>query len=195
MKRMSPSFHAADLDGWRVWLETYHSTERVVWLLFYKKGETEKRCITYDDALDEALCWGWIDSLVRRIDDVTYARKFTRRTNTSKWSVVNIHRMKRLLAEKRVRPAGLKAISEQVLRMMLSSREKKPNKTQWMVPVELERALKTTPQAKMFFESLAPSYKRNYVAWVSTAKQAETRQRRAHEAARLLSKGQKVLLK
>jgi uncharacterized protein YdeI (YjbR/CyaY-like superfamily) len=191
----TPSFHAPDLPTWRRWLEAHHASDRIVWLIFDKRA-TGGRCISYGDALDEALCWGWIDSIVRRIDDVSYARKFTRRTSASKWSSTNIGRMKRLLAEGRVQPAGRAAVSEHVMQEILGrGRERKPARMITSAPEELERALARNPRARTFFESLAPSYRRNYVRWVAEAKQAKTRERRAREAARLLAEGRKVLLK
>lgn len=186
-------FHAADLTAWRTWLEMHHATERVVWLLFDKGNRSG--CIAYDDALDEALCWGWIDSIVRRIDDATYARKFTRRTNSAKWSHVNIVRLKRLLEAGRVQAAGRAAISEEVMRKVLGETPIEAPAKRTPVPAELTRALAANAKAKAFFDSLAPSYRRNYIGWVADGKQAQTRERRAQEAARLLAQGQKGLLK
>ena len=191
----SPSFYAPDLATWRRWLEDHHASERVVWLVFHKKA-SRRKSVTYGDALDEALCWGWIDSLVRRIDEHTYARKFTPRTNTAKWSAINIARLKRLLAEHRVQPAGRAAVSDEILReTRRSAPQRSPGTATVSAAPELERALKANRQARSFFEALPPSHKRNYIGWVSDAKRPETRERRAREAVRLLLEGQKVLSK
>jgi uncharacterized protein YdeI (YjbR/CyaY-like superfamily) len=191
----SPSFYAPDLTTWRRWLKAHHSTERVVWLVF-RKSKSKVKCISYDDALDEALCWGWIDSIVRRIDDNTYARKFTRRINAAKWSAVNLNRLKRLQDDKRVQPAGREAVSDENMQQVLGLGPKERSASPALsVPKELDQALEASSQARSFFETLAPSYRRNYVGWVSAAKQTETRKRRAQEVVSLLSAGQKAVLK
>ncbi|MBN2494530.1 MAG: YdeI/OmpD-associated family protein [Deltaproteobacteria bacterium] len=193
--KVAPSFHATDLASWRRWLRARHASERVIWLVFDKR-DTGKRCLSYGDALDEALCWGWIDGIVRRIDDRTYARKFTPRRDPSKWSAVNIERMRRLLAEGRVQPAGRAVVSQRVMGEVLQgSPARKRDRAPLPVPPELERALDGCQRARAFFDSLAPSYRRNYVRWVAEAKRAETRERRVSEAVRLLASGEKVLLK
>ncbi|MFH0902087.1 MAG: YdeI/OmpD-associated family protein, partial [Pseudomonadota bacterium] len=194
-----PSLQADSLGSWRRWLKAHHASERIVWLVF-AKGAAGKGCLSYDDALDEALCWGWIDSIVRRIDDLSYARKFTPRTNPAKWSSANIDRMRRLLAEGRVQHAGRAVVSEQVMQQMLcvAATRRAPAMTSLAMPamsLELRRALDDNPQAKTFFESFAPSYRRNYLRWVAEAKRPETRERRANEAVRLLAKGEKSFLK
>jgi uncharacterized protein YdeI (YjbR/CyaY-like superfamily) len=146
-----PLLHASGLVAWRRWLRAHHASERVIWLVFNKQT-TSRLSLFYDDALDEALCWGWIDSIVRRIDDLTYARRFTRRTNTSKWSEVNIKRMRRLLAEGRVHPAGRAVVSEQVMRKMLQAApERIRGETSLPVPPEL------TVAAPQFLPPNAPS--------------------------------------
>jgi uncharacterized protein YdeI (YjbR/CyaY-like superfamily) len=183
-----------DLVTWRRWLDAHHDSDRAVWLVFNRKA-TGAQCVAYEDALDEALCWGWIDSIVRNVDEGTYVRKFTRRTNPEKWSVANLRRLRRLLTAGRVQPSGLAAVSESVLRRATSADAPPPPKNEPGMPSELVRALDDAPAAKRFFDTLAPSYRRNYVLWVSSAKQPATRERRATEAARRLSNRRKDLLK
>lgn len=190
-----PAIRAHTLAAWRAWLKTHHSSERVVWLIF-PKGATGPS-VTYNDALDEALCWGWIDSIIKRIDDTSYSRKFTPRTNAAKWSAANINRMKSLVAAGRVQIAGMAVVSPEVLERIkggISRVPKKPHAAFSASP-DLDEALSRDAVAKAFFAALAPSYKRNYLGWVASAKQPETRKRRAQEAARLLAKGVKALLK
>ena len=95
------TFHAATRQRWRTWLASHHDSESEIWLIFHKK-HTGKPAIAYKDALDEALCYGWIDSLVKRIDDNRYARKFTPRRTDSNWSSINIRRYNELKALKRL---------------------------------------------------------------------------------------------
>lgn len=192
--RTGLSFRAPTLGDWRNWLRLHHAQERVVWLLFPKSKDV--RSVTYSDALDEALCWGWIDSIIKRIDDSWYGRKFTPRTNASKWSTVNVTRFRKLLDAGKVQPSGLAVVAPEVLERIRKPRlEAKAPRPSRLASPELDEALTVNLKARTFFETLAPSYRKNYIAWVSSAKQPETRKRRAEEAARLLAKGVKVLLK
>ncbi|MDA4136133.1 MAG: hypothetical protein OK449_03920 [Thaumarchaeota archaeon] len=99
---------AEDRVAWRLWLRDNHAVEREVWLLFYMKHAWGSS-VPYDDAVEEALCYGWIDSMVRRVDEDSYAQKFTPRKPGSRWSGSNLARMKRLIEEKRVAKAGMDA--------------------------------------------------------------------------------------
>ena len=190
----APSIRVRDLAAWRRWLRAHHDDERVIWLVFAKKAPTVP-CVSYDDALDEALCWGWIDSIVRGMDETTYARKFTRRTDPDRWSAANIARLRRLLASGRMQPSGRAAVSAAALRRAASALPaERRSKDAPPIPAELFRALDESPVAKAFFAALAPSYRRNYVRWVSSAKQPATRERRATEAAQRLAQGEKTLL-
>jgi uncharacterized protein YdeI (YjbR/CyaY-like superfamily) len=96
----------ANLNEWHDWLDHHHASEQQVWLVFYK-GLDHLRTLSYDDALDEALCYGWIDSLIQRIDDERYARLFTRRVNAKQWSKINRERVRRLARDGRMTQAGL----------------------------------------------------------------------------------------
>src|ERR671918_650136 len=102
------TFDARTLRQWRTWLEKHHRSESEVWLVFHKQ-HTGVSCVSYKDALDEALCFGWIDSLIKRIDDDRYARKFTPRQPTSKWSDINRKRWEELKAAGLLTSAGLAA--------------------------------------------------------------------------------------
>ncbi len=99
-----------DRDGWRKWLMKNHSTSGVVWLLFYKK-HTGKPCMAYDAAVEEALCFGWIDSLTKRIDNERYAQKFTPRKQSSNWSESNLRRVKKLIESGRMTEVGLAKVA------------------------------------------------------------------------------------
>ncbi len=176
----------ADLTAWRAWLRTNHAREVNVWLAFSKAGAKAQE-LCYDDALDEALCWGWIDTMVRRVDEVTYARKFSRRVNASKWSAPNLERLRRLVGTPRMRAPGLAMISAETLALVRSDSPivAKPRST--AIPAELTAALAGSPKARKAFDALPPSHRREYCQWVGEAKRAPTRVRRAAEAiARLL---------
>src|SRR5918992_6386370 len=103
--KISKKLYVTNRDEWRAWLEKNHATEREVWLIYYKK-HTGKPRIPYDDAVEEALCFGWIDSIVKTLDGDRYMQKFTPRTNVGKWSRLNLERVKKLLHEGRMTEAG-----------------------------------------------------------------------------------------
>jgi uncharacterized protein YdeI (YjbR/CyaY-like superfamily) len=172
---------------WREWLARHHESESEVWLVFHKRV-TGRPSIAYDDAVDEALCFGWIDSLIKRLDDERYARKFTPRKPDSRWSTANRKRYATLQANGRLMPAGLK-------RAPTGRSGDAPRTSPSRVPPYIQRALKGTPAAWSHFESLAPSYRRMYVAWIDSAKQEETKKRRLQEAVGLLAAGKKLGLK
>lgn len=182
------TFDARTIERWHAWLETHHASASEIWLIFHKH-HTGRPSVAYLDALDEALCYGWIDSLVRRIDDDRYARKFTPRKADSKWSAINRKRYAALEAAGRLTPAG-KARSPKGA-ASYSSRPTKPS----AVPPYITATLKKTPAAWSYFQSLAPSHQRHYVGWIHMAKQQATRERRLAEAVRLLSAQQKLGLK
>ena len=103
---LTRTFYAKDRAEWRAWLETNHTLETEIWLLFYKR-HTGKPRVAYPDAVEEALCFGWIDSTIRRVDDATYAQRFTPRRPGSSWSELNKRRVSRLVQEGRMTKAGL----------------------------------------------------------------------------------------
>jgi uncharacterized protein YdeI (YjbR/CyaY-like superfamily) len=174
-------------EQWREWLTKHLESESEVWLVFHKR-QTGLPSIAYDDALDEALCFGWIDSLIKRLDDDRYARKFTPRKPDSKWSTANRKRYARLEAIGRLTPAGLK-------RAPTDPDYDAPRRLPSKVPHYIRHALESRPAASTYFESLAPSYRRMYIAWIDSAKRQETKTRRLHEAIGLLAAGRKLGLK
>jgi uncharacterized protein YdeI (YjbR/CyaY-like superfamily) len=145
--------------------------------------------VQYLDALDEALCHGWIDSLVKRLDDERYARKFTPRKTGSKWSDINRKRYAELEAAGRLKPAG-KARSPET-----GSRYAPKPTVPSTMPVDISRAIKAKPAAWAFFQTLTPKQQRYHWGWIHIAKQEETKQRRLSEVIRLLAKKQKLGLK
>jgi uncharacterized protein YdeI (YjbR/CyaY-like superfamily) len=114
MNREPQTLYVTDRAAWRAWLEANHASEREVWLVYYKK-HTRRPRIPYDDAVEEALCFGWIDSVVRRLDEDSYLQKFTPRKAKSNWCESNVKRARKLIAEGRMTKAGLDAIAEGAL--------------------------------------------------------------------------------
>jgi uncharacterized protein YdeI (YjbR/CyaY-like superfamily) len=181
------TLEARTLEQWRSWLIDHHASESEVWLVFHKR-HTGQASVAYEDAVDEALCFGWIDSLVKRLDDERYARKFTPRKVDSKWSSSNRQRYAQLKASGRLMPAGLN-------RAPTDRSGDAPRPSLARIPPYIQEALKNHPAAWSFFESLAPSHRRMYLGWIDSAKQQETKTRRLEEALRMLAAGQKLGLK
>jgi uncharacterized protein YdeI (YjbR/CyaY-like superfamily) len=174
-------------EQWRKWLARHHDSASEVWLVFHKR-HTGRLSIAYDDAVDEALCFGWIDSLIMRLDDDRYARKFTPRRPDSRWSTSNRKRYAQLKASGRLTPAGLK-------RAPTDRSGDAPRPSPSKVPQYIQQALRSRPAALSYFESLAPSYRRMYIAWIDSARRQETKTRRLQEAIALLVAGKKPGMK
>ncbi len=178
------------LDQWRDWLTEHHASQPEVWLIFHKQHTGEKS-IDYKDALDEALCFGWVDSLVKRLDDLRFGRKFTPRRADSRWSAVNRKRYAQLSALGRLKPPGIERPPTSRGSAPRPQRLELPSK----LPAYIQAALKKHPKALRHFESLPPSHRRRYFAWIESAKREETKLRRLKEALRLLSGGKVLGLK
>ncbi len=177
----------ATAKQWRAWLAKHHDSESEVWLIFHKR-HTGRESIEYGDALDEALCYGWVDSLIKRLDEDRYARKFTPRKPDSLWSPINRKRYAALQAAGRVAPPG---VQRPPGRDSYEARGPVPTE----VPAYVQNALKKHAKAWAYFKSLAPSHRRNFLLWIHTAKREETRAKRLREAIRLLASGQTLGLK
>jgi uncharacterized protein YdeI (YjbR/CyaY-like superfamily) len=175
-----------DRQQWRKWLAKHHASSPGVWLVFYK-AHTGVKALTYEDAVREALCFGWIDSLVKRLDDDRYAFKVTPRKPTSKWSDLNRKRWGELKAAGVLTPAGLAAAPTN------NTYAAKPAIPE--LPDYIAKAFRTDPKAWEFFQALTPTYRRHFVVWIHTAKRPETRERRIRESIRLLAAGKKLGLK
>ena len=181
------TFDARTHEQWGKWLADHHDSESEVWLVFHKR-HSGRASIAYEDAVDEALCFGWVDSLIKRLDDVRYARKFTPRKPDSTWSTANRKRYLQLEATGRLTPAGLN-------RAPTDRSYDAPRPSPSKVPQYIQEALKKRPTAWSYFESLAPSHRRRYMGWIDSAKRQETKIRRLEEAIGLLAAGKKLGLK
>ncbi len=177
------------IEDWRKWLKQNHRTVDEIWLVFYKKGAGEQS-LDYDSSLDEALCFGWIDSLIKKIDDTKYARKFTPRNEVSKWSGINKKRIGRLIKAGRMTKAGLAVVTAAKANGCWDKPDRPPTVTE--VPVELQAALKENKKALEYFNQLVPSHRTQYIMWIAMAKRPETRDKRIREAIALLEKGGEV---
>jgi len=182
-------FAPRDRRHWRAWLEKHHDDETEIWLVFLKK-HTRKANLSYDDAVEEALCFGWIDGIKRSLDADRYMHRFSPRKPGSRWSVSNKARAERMIADGQMAPAGVRAIEH--ARANGTWQQPVSGPPEVTMPPEFDERLKANDKAATFFASLAPSYRREYVAWVASAKRAETRLRRINEAMSRLERGLKL---
>jgi uncharacterized protein YdeI (YjbR/CyaY-like superfamily) len=178
--------------SWKNWLASNHDKENGVWLIFYKKN-TGILSIDYEAAVDEALCYGWVDSIIKRIDDKKYVRKFTPRSENSRWSELNKKRVAKLLKANRMTEAGILKIEA----AKRNGRWDSPGTPviQFDMPEEFQSALNRNKKAKEHFNQLSATYQKQYIVWITVAKRPETRERRIKQSIDLLENGQKLGLK
>ena len=173
-------------EQWRQWLAKHHASSAGVWVVRHKQHAAVDS-MPYEALVREALCFGWVDSLVKRLDNDRYAIKVTPRKPTSKWSDTNRRRWKELEAAGLLAPAGLAAAP--------TANSYAAHSPIPQLPAYLAKALKTNMKAWEFFQQLAPTYRRHFVMWIHTAKRPETRERRIRESIALLAAGKKLGLK
>ncbi len=174
LPRGEPTFFAPDREAWRAWLSAHAAKEKAVWLLFLKKA-TGRPCIGLAEAVEEALCVGWIDGKLRNIDGARHVLRFSPRHPGSFWSASNKARAQKLIAQGRMTPAGMKLVEA----AKRSGEWDRPVDVRTAeVPEDLAAALAKDATARARFEGFALSYRKMYVAWVTAAKRDETRQKR-----------------
>jgi uncharacterized protein YdeI (YjbR/CyaY-like superfamily) len=184
---MKPTFFKTPAD-FRAWLEKHHASARELLVGFHKK-DSGKPSITWPESVDEALCFGWIDGIRRRIDDVSYSIRFTPRRRGSIWSNVNTKRVAALTKAKRMRAAGLKAFdARDPARTGIYSFERETA----ALPLAFEKRFRDNAKAWAFFQAQPPGYKRLVAFYVMSAKQEETRGRRLERLIRDSANGQRV---
>jgi uncharacterized protein YdeI (YjbR/CyaY-like superfamily) len=171
---------------WRQWLAKHHASSPGIWLVRYKQ-RTGGKSMPYEDLVSEALCFGWVDSLIKRLDTDRYAIKVTPRKPTSKWSDINRRRWKKLKAAGLLAASGLAAAP--------TANRYAPHPPIPVLPAYVAKAIKTNGNAWQFFRQLAPTYRRDFVVWIHTAKRPETREKRLRESIALLAAGKKLGLK
>ena len=176
--RDAPEVHAEDRAAWRAWLEANHANESGVWLVSWRKGIGPR--IEYEDAVEEALCFGWIDSQGGNLDERRSRQYFAPRKPTSGWAATNKARIERLIRERRMHPAGLAAIErarENGSWTLLDDVER------GVIPDDLAAALAAHPPAAENFDGFPKSAKRAMLEWTAQAKRPETRQKRVLQIA------------
>jgi uncharacterized protein YdeI (YjbR/CyaY-like superfamily) len=181
-----------DAAAWRGWLADHHDVCDGVWLVLAKKGTTAPTSLTYDQALEEALCHGWIDGQRRRRDQRTYLHRFTPRRTRSQWSQRNVAIVERLTSEQRMHPAG----AAEVARARADGRWRSAysGARSIEVPADLAAALAAEPGAQAMFEILTAQNRYAILYRLTTLKRAETRSRRIERYVAMLARGETIYL-
>jgi uncharacterized protein YdeI (YjbR/CyaY-like superfamily) len=184
---MKPKFFAKPAE-FRKWLAANHATATELFIGFYKKG-SGKKSITYAEALEEALCFGWIDGVRKRLDEESYEQRFTPRKPRSIWSLINVGHVERLKKEGRMMPAGIAAYEKRdPKRTGIYAFENRPRE---FSPEYLKR-FRANKQAWKFFEQQPPYYTKLLIFWVMSAKKEETQERRLKQLIESSEKGTRV---
>ena len=177
----------ASRKEWRAWLQENHATSQSVWLIYYKM-KSGMRTLSWSEAVDEALCFGWIDSTARPLDDEKYMQFFTRRKPNSVWSKINKGKVQQLMEQGLMTPAGLKIIETAKQNgswTILDEAE------ELVIPPDLEQGFEDQPGSKDYFLSLSKSVRKAILQWLVLAKRPETRQKRIQEIAELAAQRRK----
>jgi uncharacterized protein YdeI (YjbR/CyaY-like superfamily) len=185
-----PELIVRDAAAWRTWLAEHHADPVGVWLVLAKKGTEKPTSLTYDQALEEALCHGWIDGQAGRRDDATYRQRFTPRRRRSAWSKRNTGIAERLIAEDRMRPAGHAEVQRAKADGRWEAAYAGPASME--VPADLAEALAAEPKAQAMFEGLNSQNRYAILYRIATAKRAETRARKIEQFVAMLSRGETV---
>ena len=172
-----------DRSDWRSWLDANHADASDIWLVIQKKHSPAPG-LSLDDAVEEALCYGWIDSTLNTKDDQSYLLRFSPRKPGSVWSIRNIHRVEKLKAEGRMTEAGRTAV--QVAKEGGEWQAAIDRENPEFIPPDLEEALNQDPDAGNAYRNLPDSIRKRYVYWLQSAKQKKTRQKRIGEIIKLI---------
>tara|TARA_Y100000310_G_C20495566_1_gene721366 strand:+ start:114 stop:683 length:570 start_codon:yes stop_codon:yes gene_type:complete len=169
--------YAKNRKEWRDWLAKNHNKEKKVHLIKYKR-HTGKPALSHKESMEEAICFGWIDTTIKRLDEDRFRRTFVRRGKNARWSRATLGYAKKMIEEKRMTKAGMDAYELGLKKPPMDHfiRSKNPD-----TPKDLEKQLEKSKKAKEFFQNLAPSYKRYYIYWVESAKRQETKNKRIKE--------------
>jgi uncharacterized protein YdeI (YjbR/CyaY-like superfamily) len=181
------TFAPNSLSEWREWLAENHKEKSSIWLIQYKI-KSEKTTISWSDAVDQALCYGWIDSVRRPIDEESFMHYYSKRKPKSDWSKVNKEKVERLIADGLMTPAGQECID---IAKQNGAWDSLNEVEELIIPADLELEFKSNPKAKEYFLSLSKTVRKMMLYWVSQAKKAETRQKRINEIIEKTGKGEK----
>lgn len=178
---------------WRAWLAANHDKETEIWLVYNKVGSGVES-IPYGESVEEALCYGWIDSIIKKLDETQYVRKFTPRKENSKWSASNIKRVEKMIQAGLMTEYGMRLVKAAKVSGRWEMPVQKPN-LEFAIHPEFAEALRGNKKARETFDGLAPTFQKQYLGWIEVAKRETTRHKRIAESIRLLEQGKKLGLK
>lgn len=174
-----------DREAWRAWLQENHDKSDGIWLVYYKK-DSGKTSVQYEEAVEEAICFGWIDSQVNSIDDERYMQRYTPRNKNSAWSESNKERVIRMVEQGRMTEYGMAAV---LVAQKGGHWDELAPVENLEVPPELESALAANAEAAELFSHLSPSHKKQFLYWIHSAKTEETRKKRIKKTVKMLLQG------
>ncbi|CCH51815.1 hypothetical protein BN8_00762 [Fibrisoma limi BUZ 3] len=183
-----PEFSAQSRQEWRDWLQANHATSSGIWLVSFKKNSGKPR-VSYDEAVEEALCFGWIDSVPNKLDDERFKQLFTPRKPKSGWSRVNKQRIDKLIAGGLMTEAGLTKIEQAKQDGSWTKLDEVEDLT---VPADLEAAFAENSTARQYFEGFPKSVKRGILEWLNNARRSETRQTRIAQIVRMAAQNKRA---
>ena len=184
-----PQIYLGTTAEWQEWLQKNHASQKGIWLVYYKK-HTGKPRIPYNEAVEEALCFGWIDSIIKRIDDERYMQKFTPRNPKSNWSPSNKKRIEKLIRSGKMTDAGRQAI--EIAKQNGKWDEQTDAQIDYTFSEKFVKLLKSNSKAFTGFTALPASHQKQYTQWVMSAKKTETQVRRMEKMIGLLKSGEKM---
>ncbi|WP_064198322.1 MULTISPECIES: YdeI family protein [Emticicia] len=182
------SIYLENRNAWRSWLIENHASEKNIWIKIYKK-QSQTPSVYYDEAVDEALCFGWVDSSIKKGNDEFYYQFFAKRNPKSNWSRINKAKVEKLLSEGLMAEAGLKMVE---IAKEIGTWTALDDVENLISPSDLQEKLDQNPTAKGYFEAFPRSVKRGILEWLLNAKQAETRQKRIEEIVSLAEKNERA---
>lgn len=185
-----PELLVVDVDAWRLWLSANHADAAGVWLVLARKGTTVPTSLTYEQALEEAICDGWIDGQVKRRDDATFRQRFTPRRTRSAWSKRNVGIAERLMADGRMRAGGTAAIEQARADGRWERAYDGPASI--AVPPDLVEALASDPKAQAMFETLSSQNRYAILYRIDQAKRRDTRAQRIERYVAMLAAGETI---
>lgn len=185
---MKPVFFPAPA-AFRAWLEKHHKTADELWVGYYRK-DSGKPTITWQQSVDEALCFGWIDGIRKKISDEAYTNRFTPRRAGSNWSAINVAKVKQLTRQKRMQPAGLAAFGK---RTEKKSRVYTYEQVSHTLAPDLKKRFRANRKAWLFFEQQPPYYRKLMTGWLNGAKQEATRLRRLDKLMAACASGKRIM--
>ena len=178
------TFYAKNRKTWRSWLEKNNDKEKSVWLIIYRK-DTAKKSVNYTEAVEEALCFGWIDSKANKRDEESFYQFFTRRNLKSNWSRVNKERAAKLIDDRLMTSRGLETIELAKRNGTWTALDKIENLE---LPIDLKKVLKQNAEAAKYFDAFPRSVKKGILEWIQNGKKEETREKRIKETVSLALK-------